>query len=418
MIRQSLGEGCGLAKYVVDEAALNEIHRSKTVDEIVQPVMTWLMEHAPYAVDAGAVLEGFCTQLNEQGVPVIRSSTHIRTIHPEWFAVTRVWNRGVGTEEIPRAHGVMESDDYIGSPIEYVRQTGNWADFRIVDGDLPPFRLPEDVVALGCTHYVMAPLRFSDGYMNAGGFVTDHPNGFSAVQMTALRALIPAYRSALEIKALRRISAELLGTYMGKEPVERIMSGQIQRGQSETVNAVIWFSDLRDSTPLSEQLSPDDMLDMLNEYLEAMSDAVYAHGGEVLRFIGDAALSIFRVPEGGSAEDVCRCALEAAKNARRRIEDMNMCRSTRTRPAIRYGIGLHMGEVSYGNIGSPGRLEFTVIGPNANLAARIESMTKTLGHDILISETVAPACADAVSSVGTHTLKGLKAPMELFTVSD
>jgi adenylate cyclase len=203
----------------------------------------------------------------------------------------------------------------------------------------------------------------------------------------------------------------ILDAYLGPAAGEKVLSGQIRRGDGQDINAVIWFCDLRDSTPLADSMSRRDFLALLNEYFECVLGPVLEQGGQVLRFIGDAALAIF--PVGARPAEACAKALAAAREALARMDKLNRGRS---RP-LRFGIGLHLGELTYGNIGTPSRIEFTVIGAAANEAARIESQCKVLNVDLLVSDRVARALPEAWRSLGSHTLRGVGDKMELFTLS-
>jgi len=179
---------------------------------------------------------------------------------------------------------------------------------------------------------------------------------------------------------------------------------------------VIWFCDLRDSTALADSMSRREFLGLLNEYFECVLGPVLERRGEVLRFIGDAALAIFPIVEGpnGGARQACAQALEAAREALARMNKLN---KNRPRP-LRFGIGLHLGELTYGNIGTPARIEFTVVGAAANEAARIEALCKELEVDLVVSERVARALPGPWSSLGSHTLRGVGDKMELFTLPE
>jgi len=212
-----------------------------------------------------------------------------------------------------------------------------------------------------------------------------------------------------EIYGLMRKSRNILEAYLGRQAGEKVLEGQIRRGDGEDIHAVIWFCDLRDSTVLADSMSRGDFLRLLNEFFECVLGPVLARGGEVLRFIGDAALAIF--PVDGNEAEACARAVRAAQDARGCMQAAN---AKRSRP-LAFGIGLHMGDVLYGNIGTPTRIEFTVIGAAANEAARIESLTKTLGVPLILSAPVArhvPGCRP----LGLHRLRGVGEPVELFTL--
>ncbi len=215
---------------------------------------------------------------------------------------------------------------------------------------------------------------------------------------------------------------ELLFTYLGKRTGERVLSGLVNRGEGEKIHAVIWYCDLRDSTSLAESMSLESFLGILNDFFDCMAGAVLDNGGEILRFIGDAALAIF--PIGGTTkslrevciptEGACERALAAARDARSRIETLNKQRRSRGELPLGFGLGLHVGEVMYGNIGVPERLEFTVIGPAANEAAHLEALCKELDQSILISWEFPRCFPDQMRSLGLHRLHGVSTPREIF----
>jgi len=223
------------------------------------------------------------------------------------------------------------------------------------------------------------------------------------------------------VHALRRKAASLLDTYLGPHAGERVLNGLIRRGDRADIRAVIWFCDLRDSTPLAQAMSRDNFLACLNEFFDCVAGAVLDQGGQILRFIGDAALAIFPIEDGpkdASLEAACESAIAAAREASTRMKTYNAQRAQESQPALDYGIGLHVGEVSYGNIGTGNRLEFTVIGEAANLAARIESLCKLLDKPVLLSADFANCQPDHAVSLGEHALKGIDTPVEIFALSD
>src|SRR5262249_40136644 len=153
-------------------------------------------------------------------------------------------------------------------------------------------------------------------------------------------------------------------------------------------SAVVWLCDLRGFTALSEALDGGDVVALLNDYFERMAAAVRGHGGEILKFVGDAMLAVFPTA-GGGAGAACEAALGAARPADGAMDEWNAARAADGLPAVRYGIALHLGDVVYGNIGATDRLDFTVIGAAVNRAARIEELTAEVGHTVLVSDTVA-----------------------------
>ena len=255
-------------------------------------------------------------------------------------------------------------------------------------------------------------MPFADGSHKALSLATRRSGGFDADEVALFAATIPAVAFNLEVQALRRTARTLLDTYVGRQSGGRVLEGQIQRGSGETIRAVIWLCDLRGFTNLSEKLPRDKLIDLLNCYFGPMCDAVAAEGGEILKFIGDAMLAIF--PIDADAARTCTAALSAAERAQAALAQENHRRESARLPRIEYGLALHVGDVMYGNIGSDTRLDFTVIGPAVNLTARIESMCRQLGRQLLLSADFVEAGGVAAQSLGVFALKGVGADQEIF----
>jgi adenylate cyclase len=271
-----------------------------------------------------------------------------------------------------------------------------------------------DLHAEGATDYVAMPFRFSDGQVNVMSMTSFAPGGFSTAHLGQIFEVLPLLGRIFEVHAQRRTATALLETYLGRHTGERVLRGLVKHGDGEQIHAVIWFCDFRDSTPLSKSLGRRAYLRQLNRFFYCMAGAVLEARGEVLRYIGDAVLAIF--PIEGNASAACERALHGARLAARRIDEVNAANPHKA--PLRYGIGLHVGNVTYGNIGVPERLEFTVIGAAANEAARVESMTKELKKPVLTSTAFAAAYGGKLTSVGKYPLKGLEGEHELFTVPE
>jgi adenylate cyclase len=304
----------------------------------------------------------------------------------------------------------MGSDQHLTSPIHAITTTGQPIRRCLADPDCPmDFPVLADLRGEGMTDYFATPLPSLTGEMLLASYTTRRPGGFSEAEMAALTRLLAPVARVAEVMAWRRKAQNILETYLGRQAGDKVLAGQIRRGDGEDVHAVIWFCDLRDSTPLADSMTRGEFLRLLNEFFECVLGPVIESQGEVLRFIGDAALAIF--PVGSDEGEACRRALAAAREAMQRMTTLN---AARKRP-LRFGIALHLGDVLYGNIGTPSRLEFTVIGAAANEAARIESLCKVLDTPLLLSRPVARHLAGA-RSLGSHSLRGVGEPMELFTL--
>lgn len=377
-------------------------------------LLDWLIGEARQLPDGPTLLRELCTRLLAAGLPLRRASFHLRLLHPQLFAMGFYWERGAEQIRVFRAeHGIQDTDTFQKSPMRVLFEGAGAVRQRL---DLPDvafaFPLFYELRDAGITDYVAMPLTFSDGKVHGTTWSSDRPGGFESAHLAQIEDLLPAFSLMLEIHLNRRIAISLLDTYVGRHAGERILRGQITRGSGETVCAAIWFCDLRGFTELAERTDRDTLIACLNQYFDAMAKPVEAHGGEILKFIGDAMLAIFPL----DSERACRRALQAAIAAEAGMAELNRARLARGEEALDFGIGLHAGDVMYGNIGATNRLDFTVIGPAVNLASRLHSLSHTLGTNLLISDTFAGMCVGPFRSLGSHHLKGIGRPVEVFTL--
>ena len=353
-----------------------------------------------------------CRALRERGIAIYRVGLFVRTLHPNVAGRAYFWRDDRDQVEVDSAdHSWFATEDHLKSPIHAVWTMNAETRRRLADPACPmDYPVLADLRAEGATDYVAVPLRFLSGEIHVASFASRRPGGFRDAELAALRTVLPYFTRVVEIYGLMRKARNILDAYLGPNAGAKVLAGQIKRGDGEDIHAVIWFCDLRDSTALADSMSRRDFLSILNEYFECTLEPVLQRKGEVLRFIGDAALAIF--PIDGRPGEACAAAVEAAREALARMEKAN-----KKRPLpLRFGIGLHLGELTYGNIGTPGRIEFTVIGAAANEAARIESLCKQLEVDLLVSEHVARVLPIRWRSMGSHTLRGVGDKIELFTL--
>ncbi|HET7363939.1 MAG TPA: adenylate/guanylate cyclase domain-containing protein [Burkholderiales bacterium] len=377
----------------------------------LKPVIDWLVAGAPTARLPQDVLLELCHRLQAAGLPLYRVAVFVRTLHPNVLGRGFIWHETTDKVEINEAaYDFLESDQYLQSPIHTIFSGHGEVRRRLIDPRCPlDFPVLADFRKEGVTDFFGVPLPFVNGEVHAATFATRRPGGYTEEQVAALRQVAIPLARLTEIYGLMRKSRNILEAYLGRQSGEKVLEGRIRRGDGEDIHAVIWFCDLRDSTVLADSMSRADFLRLLNEFFECVLGPVLARGGEVLRFIGDAALAIF--PVDGNEAEACARAVKAAQDARGCMQAANASRER----ALAFGIGLHLGDVLYGNIGTPTRIEFTVIGAAANEAARIESLTKTLDVPLILSAPVArhvPACR----SLGLHRLRGVGEPLELFTL--
>jgi adenylate cyclase len=379
----------------------------------VQSIVDWLDRGAPPAKLPNEVLLHLCRRLVDAGLPLYRAAVFVTTLHPNVAGRAFFWREGAAEVEVDEAdHAFMGTDEHLDSPLPVVRSQRLEIRRRLADPACPmDFPVLHDLRGQGVTDYFVAPLEFISGEVHGASFSTRRAGGFTDAELAALRRVLPPLTRVAEIYALSRKAANILDAYLGHHAGAKVLAGQIRRGDSEELHAVIWFCDLRDSTPLADSMSREAFLEVLNAYFECVLGPVLERGGEVLRFIGDAALAIF--PVGNDAAKACEKAVAAAREAMDRMKRLNESRQV----PLRFGIGLHLGSVLYGNIGTPTRIEFTVIGAAANEAARIESLCKALDTSLVVSESVVRQLPGQWRSLGSHTLRGVADPMEVFTIS-
>ncbi len=384
------------------------------------PFIEWLVHEAWKARSPQDLVERLAQALLANGFPLWRLRLLVRTMNPQLFSNSYTWQQGVAEiTEFQVSHAEIQSPRYLNSPFALIIN-GEGGVRRRLEGSNPQLDFPilEDLINEGATDYVAMPLRFSDGQINIIALVSDQPEGFSTEQLGQLYEALPNLGRLLEAHAQRTSSLTLLRTYLGEDAGQRVMKGLIKRGDGTDLHAVVWLSDLRDSTGLAESLSRERYLATLNHYFDAVAGAVIEHGGEVLKFIGDAVLAIFPIEDRSEARpEACERALKAARDAQRRLEAVNREREAWGEPALAFGVGLHRGDLTYGNIGTERRLDFTVIGPAVNEASRIESLSKTLGQPVVISSIFAASCPEKLKSLGEHSLRGVTESQEIFTLS-
>jgi adenylate cyclase len=379
----------------------------------------WLLTQGPAIAREVEMFSELCWRLVGSGVELSRATLHFGTLHPQiqGFAV-RWWRDREITEEIHIAYGAAETSEYTKSPILRAIERGEPFRRRLDDGPLDEYPLLDQLRRAGATEYLALPLNPSFNRFPVATWTTGRPGGFTPDDLTPIHDLVPALAAAVDTRALRRISVNLLDTYLGVQAGRRILAGRVRRGQGEVLYAVIMAIDLRGFTALSDRLGGEDMIALLDEYFEAATGAIHERDGDVLKFIGDGVLAIFPAGEEGDFTSIAVHALKSAQNILVRLEDRNSARRAAGRPEIRIGIGLHLGEVIYGNVGGASRLDFTVIGPAVNLAARLEGLTKRLMRPILMSQGFAAACPLPLVSLGFHPVRGFSEPEEVFGLPD
>ena len=396
----------------VDAAeTLDQVHPSWSTN----PVAGWLVEHRGSRMDLAQFLEALCQELLGQGVPLDRVNLSVSSRHPEVAARTAAWRRGEsGIAFHDLSYGMRAAPPYQNSPAKLIHEATGAIRRRLEGPDpLLDFPVLHDLLALGSTDYVIMPILHSTGEINFISWSTKTPGGFSTPQLTLLYDLLPLIALRVEVETAHEETRTLLNTYLGREPARRVLGGSVRRAQVESLRAAIWISDLRGFTHLSDRMPAPAVIALLDDYFDIQADAVESEGGEILKFMGDGLLAIFA--EGPSLVEDSRRAMRAASRALKRLVGENAERTDEGQPEIRFGIGLHAGEVRYGNIGARERLDFTVVGPAVNEAARVEALCKVLDRPLLTSSAFAEAHGSrGLVSLGFHGLRGVREPKEIF----
>jgi adenylate cyclase len=379
------------------------------------PDAEWLILEAWHLPDTQALLGELCRRLLGHGMPIWRVVLSARAMHPQLFGRTITWERGCDcTIERERFHGIESSPEYLESPVRVIYE-GAGALRRRLEGDdaVLDFPILKELKAQGATDYVIMPLETRAGGRNFISWDTDQPGGFSAECLSLLYDLLPAIAVVSELFATRRMGRDLLNVYLGKDAAQKVLAGEIRRGKGTNMPAVLMYCDLAGFTSLSDHTPGEAIIALLDDYYEAMARPVEARGGEVLKFIGDAMLAVFKV-EGQGAETAASAAFEAALEATKAIDGLNRIRAQAGEDWLASKIVLHAGDVMYGNVGAADRLDFTVIGPAVNALSRIEPYCESLDEPLLTTGSFAKLVPGPLVSRGRHRLEDVREAAELF----
>jgi adenylate cyclase len=381
-------------------------------------IMHWLANDTREERFLDSIFVELCVRLQRADIPVKRASLHLLIYHPQWLGARILWADGMREAEFARIdYDIRERSEYIDSPANEIYQGAVEVRESLERNPMLSRKhaVYDELRAKGLTDYVAWPLYHTLGKRHMVTFATERPGGFADAHIAALSKLLPLLALVSEIRMKNRLARTLLETYVGLHAGELILAGATRRGSGTTVRAAIMICDLRDFTRLSDNWPRDDVIHLLNDYFDAISEPIARHGGEILKFMGDGLLAIFPLSEPSA----CANLLRAVAEARQAMVALNKKNSEIGRAPLNYGIGVHVGDVMYGNIGSRTRLDFTVIGPAVNMASRLEALTKQLGKTVLLSR----AFADLVESgfglerVGEYPVRGFSEAIELFAYS-
>jgi adenylate cyclase len=406
-------EGRNVIVTEVVERAVAERPARDTIESILE----WLIGGARQISSFARTIDELSWRLAAAGMPLLRVSLRGGTLHPQFLGATYVWWRtSAQTQEIMITHEVADLILPEENPV--VRVWNGETLRRRLEGPETrfDFSILYDLKERGATDYFALPVGGAFGpqaYMAA--YVTDRPGGFAEREIADLATVSERLSVVADMNSQRQIAENVLKSYLGPQSGRKVLAGQIRRGSGESISAVLWSSDLRRFTQMSDQLSGERVIGILNDLFDLQAKAIVGHGGEILKFIGDGLLAIFPVANPDQAARTAGNALAAAQEAQAALGLLRAGASEAAGAPLEIVVALHYGTVIYGNIGAADRLDFTVIGPAVNLVSRIEAIAKSFDLPLIVSDDFARAYGGTLTSLGEHQLRGLDLPHELFT---
>ncbi|MEM1400056.1 MAG: adenylate/guanylate cyclase domain-containing protein [Pseudomonadota bacterium] len=372
--------------------------------EDARKINEWLIGEGRRSGDALVIVSGYVQRLLDAGIPISRARIAQRTANPLLAAWGLIWTKD-GAEEYTVPRAALSTIAWYGSPFEHVLTTQQPLHRSLIGLKPEDHQVYHDLAAGGGTDFYASLLDYGDGSLQACSYVTARPSGFEAREIEIMEATRSGLASALEPVAMRRSTQSLLTAYLGSGPATAVFEGTIERGQQVQTEAAIMFADLRGFTQKTVTWPEADLLAALDDYFEAVVEAVRKNQGDVLKLLGDGVLAMF--PAHGSPDTCCQSAVLAAQLAQAGIDAKNRTRSDQGKAPLAAGFGLSFGPVTYGNIGSLDRLDFTVLGVPVNRASRIQDLCKSKGETILLGEEVAQRLSIPTDPIGDHELRGL-----------
>jgi len=389
--------------------------------ETREGILRWLVGPARKSTSFTQTFDEPAWRMVAAGMPLLRASLHSGTLHPQFLGATYVWWRDSGeTAKVMVAHEIADIVPYAQNVVLRVRQGGETLRRRIEDPDFEfDLTVLRDVKARGATDYLALPVASQFGFgTHMAAYVSDRPGGFTDAEVAELETLSSRLSVIADMNSQRQIAENVLKAYLGPRTGPRVLTGQIRRGSGETISAVIWSSDLRRFTHLSDHQPGERVIALLNDLFDLQARAIADHGGEILKFVGDGLLAIFPVVDSADAPRAAAEALAAAAEAQARLSELRQRLAADIGSDLEVVVALHYGVATYGNIGSADRLDFTVIGPAVNLVSRIEAIGKSLDLPLIVSDDFARVYGQQLKPLGMHKLRGLEQPHELFTAAD
>jgi adenylate cyclase len=407
---------------------------------VVEKYTRWLLDKSSNFKSALHFFAAHLDFLNTLGLDIFRSNFATRSLHPQYGAISLLWSniddiplpiptRNGGIRDVRKVRVGMgfvnqlrvpkvnlEGKGFLESPMAPVILHGKVIREKIGKESIQiKFPIIKDLIDLSASDYLALPVRFQGNIAGFLSYATKHKDGFTEETLAELEQVSNLFVIALEARIKEELLEVLLKLYLGETTGPLVLSGRIERGDMETFESVIWFSDIRGFTEISSSSESKEVINLLNSYYETIIPVLQRYGGEVLKFLGDGLLVIFNAPPNKSLQVKYRSIL-AAKAANQALDLLNEKRKTENKMPVRHGIGLHYGTIEYGNIGGRDRLDFTAIGSSVNMTSRVAALCGDLDKSLLLSEDLAKLLRIQLISHGKHTLKGIPQPQEIFSV--
>ncbi len=407
-------------------ASMRETGDNLAAEQIYGQLAAWLAQHALGetgtvdgrhtnnigALEFSDLFAGYCKLIDSLICPLWRASLGLEVLNPELSGSQLIWVSGaLNRTELGRA-GMSTREDYLKSPIFVVDTTNRPFRWRSVE-PMPDMETIQRLATQGATDYFVMPLPFQDATRTSTmSFASQQPSGFSEFDINRLEMAARIFAPIAERWVLRHIALDLLAHYLGRVPAERVYAGQIERGDVTTIEAAILICDMRGFTAMTDRSGRGQIVALLNRWFERLGAAIRDQQGDIMKVMGDGLLAVF--PLQGARAATCDRALDAALGAIAQTDALNRELAAEGIAELRFGIGLHWGEVEFGNIGTRERLDFTVIGPAVNLASRLQELTQSLDTPILASAEFAAASSRDLRDLGARAVRGMAAEIGVF----
>ncbi|WP_293860520.1 adenylate/guanylate cyclase domain-containing protein [uncultured Alsobacter sp.] len=376
-------------------------------------LIAWLAHATVQGLPFTTIHTHVCETLFRAGLPLERAHVSVTTLHPTVSGLGFTWRPGTATIAENYAHAGYFRPAWRQSPFQHM-MAHDLGSMRVrLDRVHPSIDFPifRDFRREGLTDWIAlrqmfdwAAPRTPFGQLGMiGSWSTGARDGFQDEHEAALRALSVPLAAAAKSLIVQDISRDVLAAYIGADAAERVLAGEVTRGSVSEIPAVILLADMRGFTAFSNAHPTGEVIERLNRAFDAAAHPIAEHGGQILKFMGDALLAVFLTGGGDTLAATATRALRAATAIQAHAGPFAL------------DVVVHVGEVHYGNIGASDRLDFTVIGPAVNETSRMEPLCSMLGEPILVSAKVAALMpAGVMRSCGWHALRGFEAPREIF----